>query len=92
MSKEYCGVYAKGGSPRSTSSMKRWKGILMYSDKQNGVTMAVFGMSSGFTGIWWNALNRLRLENIALPVCCDEKSWMFGMGYLSITVFAFNDL
>ena len=44
--------------------------------------MAVFGMSSGWTGIWWNAFTRSMREKMVEKASCEVNSWMLGTGYL----------
>ena len=64
------------GRPQKTWSMNRWKvcaaflrpkGIRTNSNRPNGVVMAVLGMSSGATGIWWYARTRSSLEKTVAP-------------------------
>jgi hypothetical protein len=53
-----------------------------------GVVIAVLGMSSGFTGIWWYPFFRSILEKIVQQAALVTKSIMFGMGYVSGMVTA----
>lgn len=93
-------MYAKTkSSPEHTWLTKRWKvcaafrkpnGILTNSNNPNGVMMAVFGMSSSATGIWLKARTRSTFEKIVHSLSWSEKFWMWGIGYLSGVVIAFN--
>jgi len=86
--------YAKS-SPRRTLSINHWnvcaalrrpKGILRNSKSLKGVVTAVFGMSSGATGIWWYASTRSLCVKIMAPCMVAVKSWRCGTGYLLGTV------
>ena len=54
--------------------------------------MQVFGRSSGWIKIWWNALVRSTLEKMEDPEILAVKERRFGRGYKSKIVFEFNNL
>lgn len=89
----------KKSKPLSTSWIKRWnvwaafrRPNVMYlnSNRPNGVQMAVFGMSGGCIGTWWNAFCKSSLLKIEQPRTLCVKSCKYGMGYLSGIVISFN--
>ena len=75
--------------PRRTWSIKRWKvcaafhrpkGMPTYSNRSNGVVIAVFGSSAGSTEIWRYARARSSLENMVATCNAEVKSWICGTG------------
>jgi hypothetical protein len=81
-------MYGKAPSrPAHVRSIILWKvwaafdqpnGMNKYSNKPNGVMMAVLGISSGATGIWWYPLTRSILEK----KLCNHSSRLKGLACL----------
>ena len=55
------------------------KGILTISNNLKGVVRAVFGTSSGATGIWWYAHTRSSMVKMVAS-SSEEESCMCGTG------------
>ena len=51
----------------SLTGVPESKGILRNSNRPKGVVIAVLGISSDATGIWWYARMRSSLENMVAP-------------------------
>ena len=75
-----------------TLSINRWNvwaavfrpnGILTNSNNPKGVAIAVLGMSSFLTGIWWYPLTRSTFENMVHPASSAAKSCTWGIGKVS---------
>ena len=69
--------------------MKHWKdmpaffnpkGIRRNSKRPNGVMIAVFFTSEGWTGIWWKPFFRLSLLKMEAPARLLVMSAMLGRG------------
>jgi hypothetical protein len=61
-----------------------------YSNRPNGVRMAVFWMSAGSMGTWWYPLTRSMTEKNLQPWSLVDRSCNEGKGYLSWMVAKFN--
>ena len=66
--------------PLVWAAFLRPKGIRKNSNSPNGVVMAVFGMSSSSTGIWWYARMRSMCVKILAPWRVAVKSCRCGIG------------
>ncbi len=56
------------------------EGVQVYSNRPNGVMMAVLGMSAAFMGTWWYPFFRSILEKCVHPAALAAKSSMLGTG------------
>lgn len=90
---------ANASKPCNMESMWRWniwaafrnpKGIVWYSNRPNGVVIAVFWTSSGCIAIWWKAFFKSKVEKYNLLAILSIISAILGNGYLSGFVISFK--